>query len=189
MLDQSELRGGSVAEASKHLQVQPGHGGKHSLHPSAKGSRSFVAAPSQRQANTCSLPAWSWRQALSPPQCKRQTRAPTSRSPTAVLVEQVQAPLWLRRRGKQTPAGAAWSWRQALSPSECLRQRRAPTSSPPPPCIYVVEQVQACSTSRSFVAAPSQRQANEPAGAGWSVMAASTLLRPSAKGRDEHAPP
>ena len=30
--------------------------------------------------------------------------------------KQVQAPWRLRRRGKQTPAGAAWSWRQALSP-------------------------------------------------------------------------
>ena len=64
-------------------------------------------------------------------------------------------------------AETSQSTRQSTSParawSECRRQRKSRTLRPPPP--HPMEQPQACSTSRMFVAAPLHRQ--ERAGA-WS---------------------
>ena len=80
----------------------------------------------------------------------RQSRCKLARSVGAPSLRR------LRRKGKHLHAGD-WSWRRKHSPLKCSRQRRARTLSPPPP--FIVEQVQACSISRSFItAAPSQRQ-------------------------------
>ena len=66
---------------------------------------------------------------------------------------------------------------------ECQRQRRARTLSRPPPC--AVDQPQACSISRSFIGG--FRCKSKPRAGAW-CLAASTLHRSRASGRDEHAP-
>ena len=75
------------------------------------------------------------------------------------------------------------------SPIECKQQqtwqRRAHTCSPPPP--RTVDKPQACSISRSVIAAPLHRHATYRCRCKCVVLAASTLRR-SACSRDEHAP-
>ena len=65
------------------------------------------------------------------------------------------------------PVGASWRLRRRAKQALCsTRVPKAETSTHHLESAIAVKQVQACSTSRSFVAAPSQRQANVvPAGA------------------------
>ena len=102
----------------------------------------------------CSLECWRQRRArtLSPPlprTMKNTHFCSISRSSMA-------APL---QRQNHNHAGA-WSWRPAHSTCVFTRQRRARTLRPPQS--RTMEQPQACSISRSFMAASLQWQTNMP---------------------------
>ena len=95
-----------------------------------------------------------------PFECRRQTPARTSSLPPPRTVEQTQACLLHQSEqdggsGADHIAGAgAWSGSLALSIRVPAADTRARTSSPLPP--RTVKQPQACSTSRSLMAAPVQ---------------------------------
>ena len=130
--------------------------------------------------DTISAGAWSRWQALSS-ECQRQRRArtPRVRLRLSCTVQQPQA--CSTRVGACFHGGSSQCRSQSVqvrsrggrhSSPECRRQRRArtPFLSPPPP--RTVQQTQACSTSRSSMAAPVQTTITQP---GRCVIAATDI--------------
>ena len=182
LLDQTELDGGSAAEASTCKGMREA---ASTLHPSAGGRDEHAPCiclhltrwSSRKLARSVGA---AWRR------CRRRgnhlhVQVQRTLSPSAPsIVEQLQACSISRSfmaalLQRQAPAGA-WSKRQARrSPPECRRQRRACTLSPPASC--TVKQPQACSTRRSFVAATLLHRRNrEPHGIATAAPTARKLV-------------
>ena len=175
LLDQSELHGGSVAKG-QYTQV-PGDGGEHSPPECSRQRRAHASSPQP--------PCISWSRcklAQSSAALRRlhrkgqhlQVPCSISRSSMPALSQRAEA------------HAGAWIWRRQARLSTQVLEPETSTHLASVTTLHIVEQVQACSISRSFMAAPSQR-ANTCRCLG---MAASTLttLHPSARCRDEHAP-
>ena len=149
-LDLSELQHGAFhceGKTCTFLEVR-GRDGKHSPLSGVPVVSTHLESASAMHVHLCSK--------HSPPECQSQTRPRTLRLPPPHTVEQPQAcsisrSLMAAPLQKQPPARAL-DLCSKHSPPECQSQTRPRTLRLPPP--HTVEQPQACSISRSLMAAP-----------------------------------